>query len=73
MFFVIFALSEHHAEHLIQQTGKVPRIGPFLQATLTEFLNSQKRKLHRNPGDPANQVIDIIIFLNFKCLRFFKL
>jgi membrane protein YqaA with SNARE-associated domain len=60
MFFVIFALSEHHAEHLIQQFGKVPRIGPFLQATLTEFLNNQKRKLHRNPGDPVNQDASLV-------------
>uniref|UniRef100_A0AC34FXL1 Vacuole membrane protein 1 n=1 Tax=Panagrolaimus sp. ES5 TaxID=591445 RepID=A0AC34FXL1_9BILA len=75
MFFVIFALSEHHAEHLIQQTGKVPRIGPFLQATLTEFLNSQKRKLHRNPGDPANQdgslLQQIITYLTLLIVIFF--
>jgi membrane protein YqaA with SNARE-associated domain len=75
MFFVIFALSEHHAEHLIQKTGKIPRIGPFFQATLTEFLNNQKRKLHRNPGDPVNQdaslLQQVITFLTVALIGFF--
>ena len=64
MFFVIFALSENHAEHAIDQIAKIPKIGSFLEKTLTEFLNNQKKKLHRT-GDNVNLVSFCLIVFCF--------
>lgn len=48
--FVIVAFSEHHFEGAIDLIGLVPYIGPYVQAPFKDYLNNQKRKLHRQAG-----------------------
>ena len=53
MFFVVLTFSEHHVEHLVAMLKQVPRVGPYLHAPFKEFLQAQKLRLHRQPGDPV--------------------
>ncbi|XP_075265372.1 vacuole membrane protein 1-like [Convolutriloba macropyga] len=48
--FVIMSFSEHHAEHFVMLIGKVPYLGPKMQAPFQEFFANQKEKLHRKAG-----------------------
>ena len=51
--FVIMSFSEHHAEHFVQLIGKIPYLGPKLQAPFQEFFANEKQKLHRKAGSAA--------------------
>ena len=53
MLCVVLTFSEHHVENLVAMLKKIPHVGPFLQAPLKEFLQAQKIRLHRHPGDPV--------------------
>ncbi|KAI6240963.1 Vacuole membrane protein 1 [Aphelenchoides fujianensis] len=67
MVFVIMAFSEHHMDHLINKLKLVPAIGPKLQVIFREFLNEQKRKLHRSPDEeykePGTSLLQHLISL----------
>ncbi|CAD5214896.1 unnamed protein product [Bursaphelenchus okinawaensis] len=55
MLFVIVTFSEHHVEDLVNLLKKIPKYGEDLQAPFYKFLQEQKRKLHRNPGEPVEE------------------
>jgi hypothetical protein len=65
MLFVVLAFSEHHVENLINQLRKIPYVGVYLQSPLKDFLNAQKRRFHRNPGDPVPEQVCVSVSEGF--------
>lgn len=45
--FVIVGFSEHHIDLVVDLIGKIPYIGPPMQAPFREYLEKQKEKLHK--------------------------
>ncbi|XP_077995466.1 vacuole membrane protein 1-like isoform X2 [Glandiceps talaboti] len=53
--FIITLFSERHVENLISLVGKIPKVGPALQAPFEDYLAKQKQKLHHKPGTDVPQ------------------
>ena len=43
----------------------LPYIGRYIQAPFSEYLEKQKLKLHRKPGDQGNQPVSQSLLINF--------
>ena len=52
--FVIFIFSQHHLDNLFHLISKLPYIGSSLQTIFQEWLDNEKRKLHRDKQDNIN-------------------
>ncbi|OQV21687.1 Vacuole membrane protein 1 [Hypsibius exemplaris] len=55
MIFVIITFSERHVEHLISLFNRIPRVGPYMERPFVDFLEKQKKNLHRRPGVGVHQ------------------
>jgi membrane protein YqaA with SNARE-associated domain len=58
--FVILTFSEHHVELMVDLIGKVPYIGPYVQAPFSDYLETQKLKLHRKASSPHEMRISLL-------------
>lgn len=54
--FVILAFSENHFEWAVELIGGIPYVGKYMQAPFSDYLEKQKSKLHRVPGQSPAQV-----------------
>lgn len=49
--FIIFIFSEHHVERIIRWMKHIPYYGRLLQTPFKDWLQEQKGKMHRKPGE----------------------
>ncbi|CAF2927453.1 unnamed protein product, partial [Rotaria sp. Silwood2] len=49
--FIIFLFSEHHVERIIRWMKHIPYYGHLLQTPFKDWLQEQKTKMHRKPGE----------------------
>jgi len=49
--FIIFLFSEHHVERIIRWMKHIPHYGGLLQTPFKDWLQEQKGKMHRKPGE----------------------
>lgn len=49
--FIIFLFSEHHVERIIRWMKHIPHYGHLLQTPFKDWLQEQKGKMHRKPGE----------------------
>jgi membrane protein YqaA with SNARE-associated domain len=49
--FIIFLFSEHHVERIIRWMKHIPHYGRLLQTPFKDWLQEQKGKMHRKPGE----------------------
>ncbi|CAF1052886.1 unnamed protein product [Adineta ricciae] len=49
--FIIFLFSEHHVERIIRWMKHIPYYGRLLQTPFKDWLQEQKGKMHRKPGE----------------------
>jgi hypothetical protein len=49
--FIIFLFSEHHVESIIRWMKHIPHYGRLLQTPFKDWLQEQKGKMHRKPGE----------------------
>ncbi|XP_006640919.1 vacuole membrane protein 1 [Lepisosteus oculatus] len=55
--FVIITFSKHIVEQMVSLIGAIPAVGPLLQKPFSEYLESQRAKLHHKAGEgtPAGE------------------
>lgn len=54
--FVIFLFSQHHLDNLFSLLSKLPYVGESIQPLFQEWLNAEKKKLHKSGNDMHKHV-----------------